>query len=48
MLNFQELAKHGPIRPEETRGLSEDTGKVAFSSIPESGSAAEVASYLGA
>merc|ERR1719486_1212455 len=25
----KELAKHGPIRPEETRGLSDDTSKIS-------------------
>jgi hypothetical protein len=27
-VSVQELARHGPIRPEETRGLSDETGKV--------------------
>lgn len=26
---LRELAKHGPLRPEETRGLSEDVGKMS-------------------
>jgi hypothetical protein len=28
-VSMQELAKHGPIRPEETRGLSDETSKVS-------------------